>query len=60
MNAFSKAKASPPKNRATCAFTIHIDLPQANGDADRAAWEQLARHTTAQEAEPCTTNTTFN
>ncbi|EHM52559.1 hypothetical protein HMPREF9080_02265 [Cardiobacterium valvarum F0432] len=44
MNAFSKAKASPPKNRATCAFTIHIDLPQANGDADRAAWEQLAAH----------------
>ena len=44
MNTFSKAKASPPKNRATCAFTIHIDLPQANSDADRAAWEQLAAH----------------
>ena len=39
-----KGKGIPAKEPGDLYLTIHIDLPQANSDADRAAWEQLAAH----------------
>ena len=39
-----KGKGIPAKEPGDLYLTIQIDLPQANSDADRAAWEQLAAH----------------
>ena len=39
-----KGKGIPAKEPGDLYLTIHIDLPQANSDADRAAWEQPAAH----------------
>ncbi len=39
-----KGKGIPAKEAGDLFLTINIDLPQADSDADRAAWQQLAAH----------------